>query len=119
MKKTLLIVFLFFAFHSLRAQQALPVPDDNYPKPQEVVDFESKVFCCPKCDFTSLVSGVCPNHQAPLVKVGTYYCPVESGYTSAKAGNCPEHKTALMLMHMKYQKIYPSLKENNDKPITK
>jgi len=114
MKKFLLISIIFFAFLSSRAQEVLPVPDENYPKPIQVKEMESKFLCCPKCDFTALVSGVCPNHQIPLVKVDFFYCPVSSGYTSNIAGICPEHKTALTQMHMKYQKIYPPVKQNDE-----
>lgn len=117
MKKILFTAVLFFAFHSLHAQQATPVPLDNYkgPKPVGFEQIEAKYFCCAKCDFTAIKQQDCPVHALPLIHVGDYYCPSCSRHATVQPGNCPEHPIAKIRMNMKYVVAEP-VKE--DKPGT-
>jgi hypothetical protein len=116
MKKILFTTLLFFAFHSLQAQQAVSVPIDNYsgPKPVGMEKVESKYFCCAKCDFVAKKLQDCPVHNIPLVHVGDYYCPACGKHASSKPGTCPEHnRLDKVKMNMKYVVAQPPTEEKS------
>ena len=106
-----LLIFLFVTAFAY-GQQAVDVAskqDNNYIyRTEKVKAHEAQFFGCPQCDFVSKVKGVCPNHQAPLLRFGTFYCPSKYHYTSSKRGICPEHKVALKEMQPTYMKPHPA-----------
>jgi hypothetical protein len=103
-KNYALIGFLLMAALAY-GQQTVDLPAQKpVQKSPKVKAYEVQFYCCPQCDFISKVAGVCPNHQATLIKAGSYYCTSNYHYTSAKKGTCPEHHTALKEMEITYRK---------------
>lgn len=107
MQKNLLLIMLLMAGFNLMAQipTAKPVQPDKQIVKAPAPELRH-YFCCQMCTYTAKIARKCPVHQISLVRVGDWYCPVDSkSFTSE--GKCPMHKKSLVQMQMKYQEVTP------------
>ncbi|HEV7231012.1 MAG TPA: hypothetical protein VGO45_06780 [Bacteroidia bacterium] len=87
MKNFLFLLFFLSAGVSAYSQTEV-VPNQSNEllnKPEK----RDPLYCCSKCNYTSPLPGKCAVDKTPLIKEGTYYCPV-CYTTNDKPCKCPK-----------------------------
>lgn len=120
MKKNLLLLLFVFVCSVTFAQNPLATPVSPSKKGNpELAKIAKSYYCCMYCDYTAKALRSCPVHQAALVKVGDWYCPVD-GKSSTKAGTCEKDNITMIRMEMKFKTVTPNPPNpKNNEPLRK